>query len=67
LTHGHSQEAWSDGSSGNARGDASDEGSVFGAKDLCEVQNHTTPRRGIGDLRESQAQAAAGMMFETRN
>jgi hypothetical protein len=52
---------------GIARGEANDEGSVFSEENLCEVQDCAAPRRGAGDLRESQAQAAAGMILETGN
>jgi hypothetical protein len=53
------------GWSGIARGDASDEGSVFSEENLREVQDRAASRRGAGDLRESQAQAAARMILET--
>jgi len=44
----------------------SDEGSFVGEKDLFKVQDRTPCRRGEGDLREPEAQAAAGMRPETR-
>jgi hypothetical protein len=50
-----------------ACGEAKHEGSVFSTKDLREVQDRAAPWRGAGDLRESQAQAAARMSIETRN
>jgi hypothetical protein len=50
-----------------AGGKVDDESSVFGEENLREVQDCAPPRRGAGDLRESQAQAAAGMNLETGN
>jgi hypothetical protein len=50
-----------------ACGEVSDEGSIVSEKDLREMQDRATPRRRAGDLRESQAQAAAGMRLETGN
>jgi hypothetical protein len=41
------------------------EGPFVGEKDLFEVQDRTPCRRGEGDLREPEAQAAAGMTLET--
>jgi hypothetical protein len=45
----------------------SNESSFVGEKDLFEVQDRTPCRRGEGDLREPEAQAAAGMRPEGRN
>jgi hypothetical protein len=42
------------------------ESSFVGEKDLFEVQDCAPCRRGEGDLREPEAQAAAGMSAETR-
>jgi len=42
------------------------EGSFVGEEDLFEVQDRTPWRCGEGDLREPEAQAAAGMSAETR-
>jgi hypothetical protein len=38
------------------------EGTFFSSKDLRQVQNCSAARRGAGDLREPQAQAAARMI-----
>jgi hypothetical protein len=44
-----------------------DEGSFIGQEDLFKVQNRAPCRRGEGDLRESEAQAAAGMSSKLEN
>jgi hypothetical protein len=43
------------------------ESSFVGEKDLFEMQDRTPRRRGEGDLREPEAQAAAGMRPDVRN
>jgi hypothetical protein len=45
----------------------SNESSFVGEKDLFEVQDRTPCRGGEGDLREPEAQAAAGMRLDDRN
>jgi hypothetical protein len=44
-----------------------DESSFFSSEDLRQMQDRETAGRGSGDLREPQAQAAAGVMVETGN
>jgi hypothetical protein len=46
---------------GRADAEKTDESAVVGKKDLQQVQDHQAARRGAGDLREPQAQAAAGV------